>query len=215
MGTIVPTRAPIMGTIVPTIMGTIVPTSSGQSAFTCRTFTRGAQRARCSSLISPSLSRSAKAFVLGLRGSSAKRDSPETVLALLADQDENGIRGNYRMAMVKIRDGMEGRIIPYRLEEVTLGVDPDGDPITTKLVRFEPDRKLERQATRRGRPAKQTDDKLEAAAVEVGGWPADPTALRRAFYRLHGGTAGAKRVAWLRAKASLRAGPDGRLDVAF
>jgi hypothetical protein len=153
--------------------------------------------------------------MLGLRGSSAKRDSPETILALLADQDENGIRGNYRMALVKIRDGMEGRIIPYRLEDVTLGVDPDGDPITTKLVRFEPDRKLERQTARRGRPAKQTDDKLEAAAAEIGGWPADPAALRTAYYRLHGGTAGAKRVAWLRAKAGLRVCPDGRLDVLF
>jgi hypothetical protein len=143
----------------------------------------------------------------------AKRDSPETVLACLVDQDENGIHGNHRMVMVKIRDGIEGRIIPYRLEEVTLSVDPDGDPITTKLVRFEPDRKLERQAKRRGRPANQTNEKLEAAAAEVGGWPADPAALRAAIYRLHGGTTDAKRMAWYRAKESLQVCPDGRLDI--
>src|SRR6476646_11605959 len=62
MGTIVPTGGPIMGTIVPTIMGTTVPTSSGQSAFTCKALTRGARRLWRSSLISPSLSRSANAF---------------------------------------------------------------------------------------------------------------------------------------------------------
>ena len=114
----------------------------------------------------------------------------------------------------KIRDGIEGRIVPYRLEEVTLGVDPDGDPITTKLVRFEPDRKLERQAKRRGRPSK-INIELEAAAAEVGGWPADPAALRAAFYRLHGGKTDAKRVAWARAKEGLQVCPDGRLDIAF
>jgi hypothetical protein len=76
----------------------------------------------------------------GLRGSSAKRGHPETILSCLADRDKNNNPINLRMWFEKVRDGEEGRIIPYRLRVVDCGVDEDNDKVTTCVVQWEPDR---------------------------------------------------------------------------
>jgi hypothetical protein len=50
----------------------------------------------------------------GLRGSSAKRGHVETVLSCLVDRDKEDRPTNHRLKLEKIRDGEEGRVIPYR-----------------------------------------------------------------------------------------------------
>ena len=58
----------------------------------------------------------------GLRGSSAKRGHVETVLSCLVDRDDDERPINHRLMFEKIRDGEEGRIVPYRVKVVDLGM---------------------------------------------------------------------------------------------
>jgi AAA domain len=76
----------------------------------------------------------------GLRGTSAKRDCVETILTLLIDRTPDGTAINHRMQLYKIRDGEEGRVIPYKLETLLWGMNEDGEPVTTCRVVWEPGR---------------------------------------------------------------------------
>jgi hypothetical protein len=138
----------------------------------------------------------------GLRGSSAKRGHVETVLSCLGDRDKNGNGDdhltNLRLKFEKIRDGEEGRIVPYRLRPIEWGLDEDGDPVTTCVVQWEPYRVQRAKPKGRGTYRPKTDITLERAISEVG-LPADPDALREAFYRHHGGKEHAANAAWHRA----------------
>jgi hypothetical protein len=139
----------------------------------------------------------------GLRGSSAKRGHVETVLSCLVDRDENDNPTNHRLKFEKIRDGEEGRIIPYRLRQVDLGRDEDGDPLSTCVIEWEPARQLSKK--KEGRPrggGRKTSVPLEQAIEEVV-LPADPEALREAFYKHHGGSPKAANTAWHRALADV------------
>jgi hypothetical protein len=100
------------------------------------------------------------------------------------------------MQLFKVRDGEEGRVIPYRLQSVDCGVDEDGEQVTTAVIRWEPERPLQPKA---GQKNKKTDVALEMAIKEVGGLPCDVEKLRAAFYKHHGGTAHAANMAWNRA----------------
>jgi hypothetical protein len=100
-----------------------------------------------------SLSAESGAFVLGVdhfgkdietgtRGSSAKEAYAETVLALVGKREVTGRIADLRMGVRKVRDGDQGRIIPFRLEVIDCGVDEDGDQITTCVVHWEPNRQV-------------------------------------------------------------------------
>jgi hypothetical protein len=149
----------------------------------------------------------------GLRGSSAKRGHVETVLACLVDRDRKERPTNHRLRFEKIRDGEEGRIIPYRLRTVDWGVDEDGTPVSTCVVQWEPDRPPQFRQRETRRP--KTNVTLDRAIEEVG-LPADPDALRTAFYKHHGGKNHAANTAWHRAveAAELRL-VNGKLDRAL
>ena len=136
----------------------------------------------------------------GLRGSSAKRGHADTILACIGDRDKNGKVTDLRMVFEKVRDGEEGRVIPYRLKPIDMGRDEDGDPITTCVIQWEFDRpqSSKRQASRR-----KTDSTLDQAIHKVGGLPANSDALREAFYKLHGGNHRAANTAWHRAIQSM------------
>ena len=145
----------------------------------------------------------------GLRGTSAKRDCVETIVTCLIDRDKNNKPKNHRLQLFKIRDGEEGRVIPYRLKPIDMGRDEDGELITTCVVQWELDRPVSSKAPKK----KQTDIALEQAINEVG-LPAYPAELRAAFYKYHGGSAA--NVAWNRAVNNrLELGEDGRLDSAI
>jgi hypothetical protein len=132
----------------------------------------------------------------GLRGSSAKRGHVETVLACLVDRDKDEKPSNHRLLFEKIRDGEEGRIIPYRLKPVDMGRDEDGDPISTCVIQWDFNRK---QPTKKGKKKLKTDVTLDKAIAEVGGLPAKEETLKDAFYKAHGGTNKAANTAWHRA----------------
>jgi hypothetical protein len=150
----------------------------------------------------------------GLRGTSAKRDCVETILTCLIDRDKKTNRAkNHRMQLFKIRDGEEGRVIPYRLKPVPMGVDEDGDPISACVIQWEPDRPP--QAKEREMPKRRkTDVNLQLAIQDVGGLPADVDELRAAFYKRHGGTKASACQAWNRAIREMGVGvtDDGRYN---
>lgn len=70
----------------------------------------------------------------GTRGSSAKEANSELVLACLGDREVSGRVLNTRLVIRKNRAGRQGAEFPFTLREVELGVDEDGDPITTMVV---------------------------------------------------------------------------------
>jgi KaiC/GvpD/RAD55 family RecA-like ATPase len=134
----------------------------------------------------------------GLRGSSAKRGHVETVLSCLKDK-ENGDDDkpkNLRMKFEKIRDGEEGRVIPYRLKVIDWGVDEDKRPVDTCVIQWETQRPLPKKKGR-GRPNKGNPT-LQMAIDEIK-LPAEPEALRQAFYRHYGANDKAANTAWHRA----------------
>ena len=148
----------------------------------------------------------------GLRGTSAKRDCVETILACLIDRNKNtGKPTNHRMQLFKIRDGEEGLVFPYRLKPIPIGVDEDGASVSTCVLEWQlgrPAQFNQRQAPQK----KKTDVALELAIKEVG-LPADVEILRKAFYKHHGGTDRAANTAWHRAiNGVVDMDEDGRLN---
>jgi hypothetical protein len=131
----------------------------------------------------------------GLRGSSAKRGHAETVLTCMCDRDQNNNPEDLRMWFEKVRDGEEGRVIPYRLKVVDCGVDEDHDRVTTCVIEWEPNKKLKAKKQPKRR---KTSVPLKAAIDEVG-LPGDKDKLREAFYRHHGGSQRTANQAWNRA----------------
>jgi hypothetical protein len=148
----------------------------------------------------------------GLRGTSAKRDCVETILACLIDRDKTtGKAKNHRLQLFKIRDGEEERVIPYSLVPIECGRDEDGDLVSTCAIQWDFNRPPPRE--RRPPKKKKTDAVLELAIKEVG-LPADVEELRKAFYRIHGGNNSAANMAWNRAikDTYLEVDDEGRFD---
>jgi AAA domain len=145
----------------------------------------------------------------GMRGTSAKRDCVETILACYCDRDKDNKPTNHRMQLFKVRDGEEWRIIPYRLENVDMGIDEDGDRVSTAVIRWEPDRPMPKG---KWRTKEKTDVTLELAIKETG-LPADENTLRDAFYKIHEGSRKAANTAWHRAvkESGLRVDENGQL----
>lgn len=81
-----------------------------------------------------------KSTETGTRGSSAKEAAADVVLAMLANRDEAGNTSNTRMAVRKLRGGRIGQETPYPLDQVEIGNDRWGDPITTCVVNWQTDR---------------------------------------------------------------------------
>jgi hypothetical protein len=133
----------------------------------------------------------------GMRGTSAKRDCVETILGCFCDRDKDDKPANHRMQLLKIRDGGdEGRVIPYSLQSVDMGVDEDHAKVTTAVIRWEPNRSLKSKG---GRPKKEIDVNLALAIKEVG-LPVEKEILRAAFYKQYGeGRQATINQAWNRA----------------
>jgi hypothetical protein len=70
----------------------------------------------------------------GTRGSSAKESNAELVLACLGERELSGQVRNTRLAVRKNKGGPQGQEYPFALRVVELGLDEDGDPITTMVV---------------------------------------------------------------------------------
>jgi hypothetical protein len=98
------------------------------------------------------LSQAAGCFVLGVdhfgkdmeagtRGASAKESSADVVLACLGKKHLGGRVTDLRLAVRKARGGVPGREFPYALRIVEAPEpDEDGDPITTCVITWQPQR---------------------------------------------------------------------------
>ena len=147
----------------------------------------------------------------GLRGSSAKRAGADTVLACLVDHDNGDRPHNHRMVFEKIRDGEEGRVVPYRLRQVQMGLNEDLEPETTCVIQWEVGRPMRSKGKKMPPRKTKTSVPLEAAIEEVG-LPAEMEVLKKAFYKAHDGGNKAANTAWHRAvEASGLVLKDGKL----
>ena len=64
----------------------------------------------------------------GARGGTSKEDDADLVLYL------NGEHGKGKMIVEKVRNGIDGIVVEYECIKVELGLDRDGDPVTTCSV---------------------------------------------------------------------------------
>lgn len=106
------------------------------------------QAVRCSTAI---VHHAGKDLSRGSRGWSGIKGAMDAQLEIVRDEDT----GARFMRVEKMKDGEDGAVYPFKLEIVQVGVDEDGDPITSCIVveaepqqRKEPERK---NVKRRGR----------------------------------------------------------------
>ena len=79
-----------------------------------------------------------KAAETGTRGSSAKEASADAVIACVAERTNSGTISNTRIAVRKLRGGATGAETAFTLSVEPMGVDEDGDPISTCVVAWSP-----------------------------------------------------------------------------
>jgi AAA domain len=77
-----------------------------------------------------------KAIETGTRGTSAKEASADIIIACLGDKTPAGNVTNLRIAVRKLRGGATGAETAFRLRTIDMGVDEDGDPITTCVIEW-------------------------------------------------------------------------------
>jgi hypothetical protein len=75
---------------------------------------------------------------LGTRGGSSREDAGDVILVCLGEKTASGSVTNTRLAVRKHKAGRQGQEFPFALREVVLGLDEDGDPITTMVVDWSP-----------------------------------------------------------------------------
>ena len=74
---------------------------------------------------------------LGTRGTSSKEANAELVLACLGDREVGGRVVNTRLAIRKNRTGPQAQEFAFSLRVVELGLDEDGEAITTMVVEWQ------------------------------------------------------------------------------
>jgi hypothetical protein len=77
-----------------------------------------------------------KATETGTRGTSAKEASADVVVACLGDKTQTGAVSNLRIGVRKLRGGATGAETAFTLRTVDMGVDEDGEPITTCIIEW-------------------------------------------------------------------------------
>jgi AAA domain len=75
-----------------------------------------------------------KAVETGTRGASSKEGDIDVVLALVGDRSIGGAISNVKLYARKRRTGASGEEFPLRTKVVDMGVDEDGESITTLVV---------------------------------------------------------------------------------
>lgn len=77
-----------------------------------------------------------KSSEVGTRGSSAKEASADLVLSLLANRSASGEVTSARLCVRKSRGGPGGREFPFTVRSVDLGLDEDGELLSSLIVEF-------------------------------------------------------------------------------
>jgi hypothetical protein len=75
-----------------------------------------------------------KAVETGTRGTSSKEGDVDVVLALLGEKDIGGTVNNTRLCARKRRSGPNGEEFAFRVKVADMGVDEDGEQITTLTI---------------------------------------------------------------------------------
>ncbi len=70
----------------------------------------------------------------GIAGWYGQFAGADVVIMTSRDHDDPNLR---TATLTKVKNGLEGNAMAFRLEVITLGVDDDGDPITSCVVAFE------------------------------------------------------------------------------
>jgi hypothetical protein len=108
------------------------------------------------------LSKATEAFVLGVdhfgkevetgtRGSSAKEDRADVILAMVGKREVTGMVTDLRLGVRKVKEAdNQGRVIAFRTEIVDCGVDEDGDQITSRIIHWLPEQPISTKTA--GRP---------------------------------------------------------------
>lgn len=111
-----------------------------------------------------------KAIETGTRGSSAKEDGIDSVLALLGDKSIAGKVSNTRVAVRKARDAPAGDEWPFKMDTVDLGVDEDRDPITSLVVNWDAPQEMVTKPRKKAssRSEKAMRDAINEALVTMG-----------------------------------------------
>ncbi len=73
-----------------------------------------------------------------LRGTQAKGDAPDAILTCRGNRSKNGSVSNTRLSIFKVRGGKQGEWHPYALRTEEIGIDDEGDPVTTCTVEWLP-----------------------------------------------------------------------------
>jgi hypothetical protein len=82
------------------------------------------------------LTHAGKDASLGVRGSSAWTASADVILGATGDiNEETGAVSRRRFALTKTRFAEAGPLSGFELERVTVGIDADGDPICSAVIR--------------------------------------------------------------------------------
>ena len=82
----------------------------------------------------------------GTRGTSAKEDGVETLLAILGERSQSGEVSNTRLVVRKVKGAAAGDTHPFKVNQVRIGVDDDGDAIDTLTIEWsEPKKTVDRQ----------------------------------------------------------------------
>ena len=100
---------------------------------------------------------------VGTRGSSAKEGAADSILALFGDREPTGKMTNLRLGIRKVKDGETGREIPFDFEVIDFGVDEDNDQVTSCIINWHPDRRIEKKVG--GRPPKYMEIFNEAVSA--------------------------------------------------
>jgi hypothetical protein len=74
----------------------------------------------------------------GTRGSSAKEASADAVIASLGERSQEGVLRNTRIAVRKLRAGPTGAETAFTLMPIDMGLDEDGDRVTTCTINWSP-----------------------------------------------------------------------------
>jgi AAA domain len=107
----------------------------------------------------------------GIRGSSAKSAAADAILACLGDRNQTtGAVGNRQMAVVKLRAGPTGRVVPFELEAA--------EDASTRVVRWREETQAE-QTTTKAKPWPKALNIFKRAldeAIDSAGKPMTPRA---------------------------------------
>jgi AAA domain/Bifunctional DNA primase/polymerase, N-terminal/Primase C terminal 2 (PriCT-2) len=121
----------------------------------------------------------------GTRGTSAKEDTVDVVLAMLAERSINGEVSNTRMALRKCRGGAQGTVTPFNLVVVDMADKITGEAFTTCVVEWQPMNRTKGGATATSKKVPQSLKlfmaAMRAAVSRLGRatypWPTGPEVI--------------------------------------